>query len=83
MFYRILSSPPGYADHQKYMVARYETLDYKSCGRVKHTNGPDFFATLEEARATLPAHSRRLPFEPSCQFLELWESAEPGAVPSD
>jgi len=78
VFYRILSSPPGYGPAQRYMLAKYRTLEYDSrIAQVKNLDGSLFFATLEEAHKAIPAEAKRLPFEPEDQFLELWESAEP------
>jgi hypothetical protein len=80
MFYRILRSPPGYPEDQKFMVSAYETLDIQShVAPLKTPDGRKMFATLEEARALLPAEARRLPFETDHQFLELWEAVEGAA----
>ncbi len=79
MFYRILMAPPGCASHQKYMVAAYGTLEFESSvGFVKNIDGSAFFATLEAAREAIPADARQQPSQPEYQFLELWESLEPG-----
>ena len=75
MFYRVITAPPGYPPHQKYMVAAYETLAYDSCtGGVNNADGTRFFETLEQARKAMPADARQLPFQPEHQFLELWET---------
>jgi hypothetical protein len=75
MIYRILAAPPGYPPDRNFMVAAYETLEYdSSVAYIRKEDGTIFAATLEEARSLLPADARRLPFEPECQFLELWES---------
>jgi hypothetical protein len=78
MFYRILMAPPGYAPHQRFMVATYKTLEFDSCtGSVNNLDGSGFFGSLEEARQAMPTDATRLPFQPQHQFLELWESSQP------
>ena len=75
MFYRILSAPPGYAAHEKFMVAKYNTPQADSCcGDVRNADGSRFFPTLEDARRAIPGDAREVPFEPEYQSLELWES---------
>lgn len=74
MMYRILNSPPGYPDDRKYMVVAYENLDLDS--RVSGEVTDTFAATLDEARRLIPKDSRRLEFEPSNQFLELYSQNE-------
>ncbi len=69
MFYRILKSPPGYEDPRNYIVAEYSSLDFVT--NVKRLDGPQFFATIEEARKQIPVGATRLPFVPMHQFLEL------------
>jgi hypothetical protein len=73
MLYRIMTAPPGYARHQRQVVAAYRTLELPTTGSVGHKNadGSPFFGSLEEARTAIPADSKRLPFEPKWQFLEL------------
>jgi hypothetical protein len=79
MFYRILTAPPGYPPHQRYIVPEYATLEFVSLGSyVKNMDGSIFFASLEEARMAIPVDARQLPFQQKYQFLELWESPEPG-----
>lgn len=74
MIFRILTSPPGYPEDQRFMVVEYETLDFDSS--VKHHPGWKFAATLEEARQMIPADAVRLPFEQEHQFLELYSHDE-------
>jgi hypothetical protein len=72
-------APPGYPPHEDYMVAAYTALDLESCcGGVENTDGSRCFPTIEEARKAIPDDARRLPFQSEYQFLELWESPEPG-----
>ncbi len=74
MYYRIMTSPPGYPPKDKYMVGVYPELDISSkISNLENTDGKPFFATLEEARSMLPKTARRMPFEKQYQFLELWE----------
>jgi hypothetical protein len=74
MFYRIFKSPPGYPPDQQYMASAYETLAYDSSTFWLATkDGRRMVATVEDARAMLPAGARQLPFEVDHQFLELWE----------
>jgi hypothetical protein len=83
VYYRILSAPPGYPPHQRYIVAAYQNLAYDSClGRLTNEEGSQFVETLEEARRMIPEQARRLPFEPEYQFLELWESTVAAASTS-
>ncbi len=80
MFYRILMAPPGYAPHQKYMLAAYKTLEFDSCtGGVNNSDGSRFFGSLEETRQAIPGDANQLPFHPEHQFLELWESSQPAS----
>ena len=80
MFYRILLAPPGYADDQKYMVGKYSTIEFGSCGgNVLNDNGSRFFATLDEARKAIPKKTTQLPFDPERQFVELWQTMDDGA----
>jgi hypothetical protein len=77
MFYRIINAPPGYAPDQKYLVAAYETTDTcsKKCSVTK-ADGSLFAATIEEARQMIPSNATRHSFEPTDQFLELWEAED-------
>ncbi len=73
MYIRILSAPPGYdALGQRYMVVAYTTMEYVS--NVKDST--TWASSLEQARSLLPPGAVRLDFEPSDQFLELWEVSE-------
>jgi len=75
MFYRIIKAPPGYAPDQNYLVAAYETVD--ACSKkynVRNADGTLFAATLEEARRMMPTNAKPHQFEPTDQFLELWEA---------
>jgi hypothetical protein len=84
MFYRIMMAPPGYAPHEKHMVAQYTTQEFGSCcGGVKDRYGTSFFATLGEARNVNPCGAKQLPFEPESQFLELWKVADTGHFRSE
>ena len=75
MFYRIIKAPPGYAVEQKYLVAAYETMDLLSRKHnVTREDGTLFATTLEEAREMLPKNAKQQPYQPSDQFLELWEA---------
>jgi hypothetical protein len=78
MFYRIMMAPPGYAPHQRYMVAAYRTLELPATGSVglNNADGSPFFSSLEEARRVIPANAKKLPFEPRWQFFELWEASD-------
>ena len=79
MFYRILSAPPGYLPHEKYMVAEYTTVEFGSRSRnLTNAVGSKFFATLEEAQRAIPCDATQLPYQPEDQFLELWMSSESG-----
>jgi hypothetical protein len=61
------------------MVASYTSLEFESSAEyVKNGDGSAFFATLEEARKAIPADAGQQPYQPEYQFLELWESLEPG-----
>jgi hypothetical protein len=77
MYYRIMTSPPGYGSDEKYMVGVYATLDKlsKTCN-LKKSNGRPLSATLEEARSMLPSTAQQIPFKPQFQFLELWQDGE-------
>lgn len=75
MFYRIIKVPPGYAPEHKYVVAAYDTRDALSKKYdVRKDDGTRFAATLEDARRMLPENATQLLFEPSEQFVELWEA---------
>lgn len=93
MYYRIMTSPPGYGPSDAFMVGIYYGLDIKTktCNLEK-PNGRPFFATLEEARSMLPSSAQRYltsvlakigqtPREELAQFLpDLWkreDAAEP------
>ncbi len=75
MFYRIVTCPPGYEPQNKYMVCEYETLDYASkLDNVKNVDGRPYFASIEDARQSLPPGAKQLPFGKEFQVLELWVS---------
>jgi hypothetical protein len=76
MFYRIVTAPPGYPPHQKYMVRGNPTLELRTDGKwLKSTDGTIFFETIDEARQVLPANSRLLDHQPeNPMFVELYES---------
>ena len=79
IFYRIMTAPPGYPPHQRYMIAAYKALEFDSCvDHVNNVDGSRFFANLDEARKAMPIDAKQLPFQPRHQFLELWESYQPG-----
>ena len=77
MFYRIVKAPPGYAPDQNYLVAAYQTMDARSkkCNITK-ADGSLFAATLEEARRMIPTNATPHSFEPTDQFLEVWEAED-------
>ena len=76
MIYRILTAPPGYAPHEKYLVGEYANLDFDSSSRyMTNLDGSKFFATIEDAHKTIPSDARQLKFTPNKHefFIELWE----------
>jgi hypothetical protein len=74
MIYRIMKAPPGYEPEQRYMVGAYSTLDFDSFAlNVTTDQGSKFVSSLDEARRLIPTGAKKLPFQSTDQFLELWE----------
>lgn len=73
MIYRIITSPPGYAVSQRYMIGKYKDMSLDSlCEIVVNTEGSRFFASLEDAYMMIPKEAKRIAFDPKDQFVELW-----------
>jgi hypothetical protein len=86
MFYWILRSPPGYPPDQAFMVSAYGTPE-----PLSHIRQLGFAASIDHARALIPAPRVRLDRQAFDQFVELWATdtggrqdipndAEPGAA---
>jgi len=79
MFYRILKAAPGYPKDQQFSVATYNDLALDSAGGyLTNDQGSRYVASLHEARQLIPENARRLPFERTNQFLELYSDQSSG-----
>jgi hypothetical protein len=80
MYYRIITAPPGYAAHERYLVAAYPTRTFDHSTSIFNANGSRFFDTLEAARSALPANSINVPSQVEHQFIELWSDPDMESV---
>jgi hypothetical protein len=75
MYYRIMTTPPGYPE-DSFLVGMYESLDYaSSVGSLISDQGERYPVTIERARDLIPDPKTRLDARVDHQFVELWESA--------